>query len=234
MLREYCVPGKHAEVRHELAALLAHWTDQNIAIDERKNKDLRAAYQPWFDWFAKTHPAEAAKMSALGEVDAAAWAKRLGHDRLECRRRRPRPKVFDARTCNRCHGGNSRLGPDLVGVTRRFSRGDLLTSIIDPNKDVSPLYQTTQLTTKTGQTHVGILIYESPESSLVQTGPDTTIRIIDEDVARRRPSRQSLMPTGLLTPRPIKIGRPVRLHAIHGREVEIRSADYTDFADFVH
>ena len=198
MLREYCVPGKHAEVRHELAALLTHWTDQTVAIDERKNKDLRAAYQPWFDWFAKSHPTEAAKMTALGEVDAAAWAKRLATIDFSAGDAARGRKVFDARSCNRCHGGNSRLGPDLVGVTRRFSRADLLTSIIDPNKDVSPLYQTTQLTTKTGQTHVGILIYESPESSLVQTGPDTTIRITDEDVSKRRPSRQSLMPTGLL------------------------------------
>jgi putative membrane-bound dehydrogenase-like protein len=199
MLREYCVPGKHAEVRQELVSLLAHWTDQRIAIDEARQKDLRAVYQPWFDWFAKTHPREAAKLAGLGEVDAAAWAKRLNSIDWTAGDAARGRKIFDARSCNRCHGGNSRLGPDLVGVTRRFSRGDLFASIIDPNKDVSPLYQTSQLTTKTGQTHVGILIYESPEGSLLQTGPDTTIRITDEDVAKRRPSRQSLMPTNLLT-----------------------------------
>jgi putative membrane-bound dehydrogenase-like protein len=198
MLREYCVPGKHAEVRRELTALLSHWTDQKIHIDERNIKNLRDAYQPWFDWFAKAHPQQAAKLAASGEIDAAAWAKRLTVIDFSAGEAARGRKIFDARSCNRCHGAGSRLGPDLAGVTRRFSRADLLTSIIDPNKDVSPLYQTTQLTTKTGQTHVGILIYESPESSLVQTGPDTTIRITDEDVSKRRPSRQSLMPTGLL------------------------------------
>jgi putative membrane-bound dehydrogenase-like protein len=198
MLREYCVPGKHADVRRDLMALLTHWTGQKITIDERNSKNLVDAYRPWFDWFVKTHPAEAAKLAASGEIDASAWAKRLAAIDWTTGDAARGRKVFDARSCNRCHGANSRLGPDLTGVTRRFSRADLLTSIIDPNKDVSPLYQTTQLTTKTGQTHVGILIYESPESSLLQTGPDTTIRITDEEVSKRRPSRQSLMPTGLL------------------------------------
>jgi putative heme-binding domain-containing protein len=197
-LREYLTPGRHADVRAAVVALLAKWTRQRFVVDEGKSKDLLAAYKPWFDWFAAAHPEEAKKLAASAAPDAAAWAQRLqkiAWDAGDAARGRV---VFERRSCGRCHGQNSRLGPDLIGVTRRLSREDLSTAIVDPNKDVSPLYQTTQLTTHTGQSHVGLLVYESPEGTLLQTGADTTIRITDEDTQLRRPSRQSLMPTGLL------------------------------------
>jgi hypothetical protein len=44
----------------------------------------------------------------------------------------------------------------------------------------------------------GVIVYESPEATLLQTGPDTTVRITDAETASLRPSKQSLMPTGLL------------------------------------
>jgi hypothetical protein len=46
----------------------------------------------------------------------------------------------------------------------------------------------------------GLVVYESPESTLLQTGPDTTVRITSTDTTVMRPSSQSLMPTGLLDP----------------------------------
>jgi putative heme-binding domain-containing protein len=197
-LREYLTPGKHADVRAALASLLANWTEQNISVDERAAKDLAATYKPWFDWFATAHPNESKKLAASAAPDAAEWANRLQKIAWGAGDAKRGELVFDRRSCSRCHGQNSRLGPDLVGVTRRLSREDLFTAIIDPNKDVSPLYQTTQVTTRTGQVYVGVLVYESPEGTLLQTGADTTIRITDEDIDRRRPSRTSLMPTGLL------------------------------------
>jgi hypothetical protein len=41
-------------------------------------------------------------------------------------------------------------------------------------------------------------VYESPEGTLLQTGPDTTVRITDVEKSSMRPSTQSLMPSGLL------------------------------------
>jgi putative heme-binding domain-containing protein len=93
--------------------------------------------------------------------------------------------------CHRCHAGSGPLGPELAGVAGRFSREDLFAHIIDPNKEVSPLYQTTQVVTASGRIVVGLIVYESPESTLVQTGPDTTVRVAGEEIASMTKSNQS-------------------------------------------
>ncbi|RIK83773.1 MAG: hypothetical protein DCC68_03035 [Planctomycetota bacterium] len=187
-----------APVRTQLAALVAHWSGEKIAVDEGGAKSLAEAYRPWFDWFAQKHPEAAKKLAQSPGVDAAAWSKRLAAiDWNACDPTRGKA-VFERRSCHRCHGATGRLGPDLAGAASRFSREDLLAAIYDPNRDVSPLYQTTQITTRSGQTHFGLLVYESPEGTLLQTGPDTTIRVTDEIYTARRESRMSLMPTGLL------------------------------------
>ncbi len=44
----------------------------------------------------------------------------------------------------------------------------------------------------------GLIVYESPEVTLLQTAPDVTVRVNNTDHSAARPSNQSLMPTGLL------------------------------------
>ncbi len=90
------------------------------------------------------------------------------------------------------------MGPELTGSIARMSREDLFAAIIDPNKEVSPTFQTTRIITTSGLVHYGRLVYESPDATLLQTSPDTTLRIIGAEKSDMRPVRQSLMPTGLL------------------------------------
>ena len=46
--------------------------------------------------------------------------------------------------------------------------------------------------------NVGVVVYESPTAKLIQTGPDTTIRLAGDEMVSVQPSRVSLMPPGLL------------------------------------
>jgi putative heme-binding domain-containing protein len=92
------------------------------------------------------------------------------------------------------------LGPDLKGAAARLSRIDLFRAIVDPNLEVSPAYQTTVIVTGGGQVYHGLIVYESPETTMLQTDPDTTVRITNTDASSVRRSTQSLMPTGLLDP----------------------------------
>ena len=71
-------------------------------------------------------------------------------------------------------------------------------AIVDPNRDVSPLYQTTQVVTGSGRTISGQIVYESPDGTLIQTSPDVTVRVAGDEIVAMRKSRLSLMPTGLL------------------------------------
>src|SRR5262249_47722087 len=103
-------------------------------------------------------------------------------------------------SCVQCHSGSQALGPDLVGVAKRFSRTDLLTAILQPSKDVPARYQTTIVETKDGKTYQGIVIYDAVDSLILQTGAATTVRLDGFAVTNRHVSAQSLMPAGLLDP----------------------------------
>ena len=54
------------------------------------------------------------------------------------------------------------------------------------------------VSTRSGKTYLGVVVYESPDGTLLQTSPDTTVRITGEELLQMQPSTQSLMPTGLL------------------------------------
>lgn len=106
--------------------------------------------------------------------------------------------LFRTRACQTCHTGTRALGPDLTGVTNRFSRPDLFTAIIDPSRDVAPAYRTTVIETTGGQIYSGIVAFQSADGIILQTGATTTVRLAAADIASRVPSNRSLMPEGLL------------------------------------
>jgi len=147
-------------------------------------------------WLKAKNPAAFAKMQR-GGVDWPGFQQRMA--------RTPwvegdveRGKAFYQRTgCNACHAGSG-LGPDLKGVASRFSREDLFRSIVDPSKDVSDRYRTTQVLTKSGAVKIGLVIYESADGLLLQTAPAEMVRILETEIEEKRLTRTSLMPVGLL------------------------------------
>jgi putative heme-binding domain-containing protein len=197
-LREFCADAKFINSRRALSSLMSTWSRQKIQIKEINGGDLAQNYQPWFDWFAEAHPDAVELLSGFGGGSAADWQKRLAAIDWETGDEERGRQAYDRRSCAKCHGGSARLGPDLAGITGRLSRDDLFAAIVDPSRDVSPLYQTTQVVTRSGKVYHGLLVYESPEGTLVQTGADQTLRVAGEEILSMTPSRQSLMPTGLL------------------------------------
>ncbi|MEQ9407707.1 MAG: hypothetical protein RIK87_08255 [Fuerstiella sp.] len=107
-------------------------------------------------------------------------------------------QLFARLSCSRCHGGRKALGPDLQGVTRRFSRNDLWAAIVDPNRDVSERYQMTTIATTDGKVYSGLIVYESVDGLLLRDAEHRTYRIEAGDIETKVKRRQSLMPAGLL------------------------------------
>src|SRR5207237_9643704 len=101
-------------------------------------------------------------------------------------------------SCVNCHGGSQAVGPDLVGVAKRFSHADLLTAILQPSKDVPARYQASLVETQDGKTYQGIVIYDAVDSLILQTGAATTVRVDGANVVGRSVAALSLMPAGLL------------------------------------
>jgi putative membrane-bound dehydrogenase-like protein len=107
-------------------------------------------------------------------------------------------RLFERLACARCHGGRQALGPDLKGVTKRFTRNDLFAAIVEPNRDISPRYQTTSIETNTGKVYTGLIVYESVDGVLLRDAEHKTYRIEAADMENKVQQRNSLMPAGLL------------------------------------
>ena len=197
-LRQACLAPEQTTVRGALVDLLQDWSGKKIDVRTPQGADLLAAHQPWFDWLAKAYPGGAKKLAGSNLADTADWPARLKKIDWSGGEEKRGRIVFEKRSCLKCHAGGSPLGPSLAGAAQRFSRDDLIVAIVDPARDVAPPYQTTQVVSKSGKIVTGLIVYESPEATLVQTTPETTIRIAGEEIIAMKKSKLSLMPSGLL------------------------------------
>jgi len=152
----------------------------------------------WRAWGVDRWPELAGLLKDTEADDWPSWRERLAridfsHGDVAAGR-----KLYETLACHRCHGERGRLGPDLAPAVRRFNREDLFASIVAPNRSVSETYRTVMIVTNDGRTLHGLPVYQSPEGTLLQTSPTTTLRLLAEDIAHVQPSSRSLMPEGLL------------------------------------
>lgn len=111
--------------------------------------------------------------------------------------------MFAAATCKSCHqvgDVGTLVGPDLTSVSRRFSKLDILRSIIEPSLAIDEKYRSTVVTTASGQTITGTLVDE--DDRLLVLSPNVlaaeVVRIDKADIEDRTLSPISPMPAGLL------------------------------------
>jgi putative heme-binding domain-containing protein len=112
--------------------------------------------------------------------------------------------TFTAAQCAACHrfgsdGGS--VGPDLTAVTSRFTRRDILESIIEPSKVVSEQYQNTTVFKTDGDDVTGRLVEETDKKLVLVTNPLTQerVEVRKSQVKSMAPSKVSPMPDGLLS-----------------------------------
>ncbi|MFO0947046.1 MAG: hypothetical protein U1D30_14070 [Planctomycetota bacterium] len=176
-------------IRGRFVRLLASATREMNIGDDR---------EAWIAWAAKRYPGRAPELLSPDGIDRSGWEKRFASISWETGDAARGRVLFTNAGCMSCHTGGRAVGPSLAGASRRFSRGDLFTSIIDPSRDVSERYQTEVISTDAGELFQGMVVYEAIDSLILQTGADRTVRIEQESVSERRRSRTSLMPAGLL------------------------------------
>lgn len=195
-LRQASTAKELTRSRQQLIGLLEKWSGEKRPTGEPDPNGAKA-YVPWFAWFRQVYPRLAKQLDSIsGEgID---WQARLAQIDWARGNAAMGKQIFEKRQCARCHQAADRLGPDLTNVAARFSREDLFAAVVDPGRDVAPLYQTTQIATRSGKVYQGMVVYESPEGTLVQVSPDTTERIAGDEIVLMKKTRHSLMPTGLL------------------------------------
>jgi putative heme-binding domain-containing protein len=113
-------------------------------------------------------------------------------------------QAFNDAQCIACHRfGNDggAVGPELTAASSKYTRRDILESIIDPSKVVSEQYQNVALALKNGDEVAGRVIEEDSRKIVMVTDPlkQTQREIRKNEIQERRPSKLSPMPEGLVS-----------------------------------
>jgi putative membrane-bound dehydrogenase-like protein len=101
-------------------------------------------------------------------------------------------------TCHRFFGSGGEIGPDLTGGNRK-NLDYLLSNIVDPSAVVSKDFLMSVIVLTDGRVVNGIVVGETDAAITVQTA-QTKQAIAKNEIEARSPSKQSLMPDGLLQP----------------------------------
>jgi putative heme-binding domain-containing protein len=96
--------------------------------------------------------------------------------------------------CHRVGGAGSDLGPDLSQIGKKYTRAQLLESIVEPSKVIDPKYVAYQLETKSGKVYTGLLVSRTEREVVLKVVGDKEVRVPAGKVAALVPQRVSLMP----------------------------------------
>lgn len=104
-------------------------------------------------------------------------------------------------SCHRFDGAGGGVGPDLTAASSRFSRRDLLRTMIDPSADVSDQYRNTRVALRSGAAVVGRIVQDDDRTVelVVDSFTGRTMRLPAASVVARESSPISPMPAGLLS-----------------------------------
>ncbi|MBW8885139.1 MAG: c-type cytochrome, partial [Planctomycetia bacterium] len=185
-------PEKEGSAANSIG-LLMYWTGQELAVGESEEKQLAA----WQKWFAEKFPAGLEpKLPVASENTKYTMdelVEYLGSDQADGVATRG-AEIFVKAQCAKCHrfdGRGDSLGPDLTTVSSRFTRKELVESIVHPSHVISSQYVSKTVRTTDGRTLTGLV---APGAS------GETIVVLPSAVEGTKPSKLSAMPDGLLDP----------------------------------
>ncbi|MBY0586462.1 c-type cytochrome [bacterium] len=188
LARQVVLSASTSPSRIKLLTLLSKWRSKGDPVDvESCRAWLKINDAEWFQ----------ANFSA-STWDPARWRNRL--QQIDPARGQPArgKSIYEKLSCAGCHEGARAIGPDLAGITKRFSREDLYAAIVDPDRDISDRYRGTRFVTLNGNVFEGVIAYEAVDGALIQQANLETVRLRPAEIESRQPLRRSMMPRGLL------------------------------------
>jgi putative heme-binding domain-containing protein len=106
---------------------------------------------------------------------------------------------FGKATCYRCHtigAQGGKFGPDLTSIQRDRSIHDLLEAVVYPGATFVREFETYSIHTKSGK-YTGIIKLRTPEVIVLETSPQSSVRITRNDIISTEVPDVSMMPQGL-------------------------------------
>jgi putative heme-binding domain-containing protein len=101
--------------------------------------------------------------------------------------------------CHRLGGEGGRIGPDLTGIGRRYSRVHILESILQPSRTIAPSYESVAVALTSGQVLTGVKVAESAATLTVGDNQGKSHEIPRDEIDELRVQTLSTMPEGLET-----------------------------------
>ncbi len=178
--------------------LLEHWT--GLQRPEDAKKEMR----PWQKWYAKTYPDR--PLAELPKKDLSRWdfdqlvAVLNSNDSTDADPHMG-AEIFASQACASCHtvgdSGES-VGPDLTNISRRFTRREIVESILYPSHIVGRDFACKKVVTLQGDVYIG-MVTEQRDGGLQIRDSNNEVAIVEADqVDQILPSSISIMPSGLL------------------------------------
>lgn len=109
-----------------------------------------------------------------------------------------RGKLLFRKQCSACHrvdGRGHELGPNLAAIQARGAE-TVMTAVLDPNREVNPLYLNYVLVTFDGQILSGMIVDEGATSMTLRRGDNQTETVLRTDIEQIVNTGRSLMPDG--------------------------------------
>ena len=184
----------------QVDALLSHWTGMKRPEGESGES---VSMKPWQKWYAKTYPDR--PKAELPKEDQSRWdfdqlVTYLDSDRGRFGDPIQGRHVFAKAKCADCHqfGNNgTRVGPDLSGIARRFTKREVVESILYPAHAISDQYSSKKVLMLDGRVIVGMVTTHGNGELAIRDAMNNIRVISEKEVDQILPSASSIMPSGL-------------------------------------
>ncbi len=201
-IRQLILLGLRAEEKgnsfERAEALLEHWTGM------QSPDEASSSMQPWQSWYAKTYPDR--PPAELPQENESKWdfdqlVEYLDSDRGKYGDPVHGRNAYMKAKCASCHQfGNygEAIGPSLSGLSRRFSKREILESILYPAHVVSDQYASKNVLTIDGRSIRGMVSQRADRMIEIRDANSEVTVVQESEIDQILPSNSSIMPSGLL------------------------------------
>lgn len=98
------------------------------------------------------------------------------------------------KNCHRVRGVGATIGPDLSQIGKKYERGTLLETILDPSKAIAPEYVPYLLETEAGQVFVGYVVEKTDDKVVLKDAQGKLVSVATGEIETLEPQKKSLMP----------------------------------------
>ncbi len=109
-------------------------------------------------------------------------------------------ELFVRQSCVNCHtvaAGQELKGPHLAGIAERYSRRELMDSIVRPSAQVAQGFETHWFETRDGERTEGFIVREAGDDIEIRNAGGIKSVLAKKDIVQRGTSKNSVMPEGL-------------------------------------